>query len=105
MSFLLPSEGEFIRENLESMDPLGMAIHLLPFENAYLPGFLQREIESAVRGRISSNIFSSSFASVLEELDKIIPEISPNAADRLFLIYQDFFNCSSRIVLNLRWKC
>ncbi|MFA4668288.1 DEAD/DEAH box helicase [Pyrococcus kukulkanii] len=93
MSFLLPSEAEFIRENLGKIDPLGIAIKLFPFENVYLPGFLQREIESAVRGRISSNLFSSSFATVLEELDKIIPEISPNAADRLFLIYQDFFNC------------
>ncbi|CAB48977.1 DEAD/DEAH box helicase [Pyrococcus abyssi] len=93
MSFLLPREAEFIRENLDNMNPLDIAIMLSPFENAYLPGFLQREIESAVRGRISSNVFSSSFASVLEELDKIIPEISPNAADKLFLIYQDFFNC------------
>ncbi|AAL80177.1 RNA helicase [Pyrococcus furiosus DSM 3638] len=93
MSFLLPREAEFIRDNLESTDPIEIAIKLLPFENVYLPGSLQREIESAVRGKISSNIFSSSFASVLEELDKIIPEISPNAAERLFLIYQDFFNC------------
>ncbi|AEC51486.1 ATP-dependent RNA helicase, putative [Pyrococcus sp. NA2] len=93
MSFLLPNEAEFVRKNLETLDPLTISIHLLPFENAYLPGFLQREIESAVRGRISSNIFSSSFASILDELDKIIPELSPSAADRLFLIYQDFFNC------------
>ncbi len=93
MSFLLPREAEFIRKNLGEKPVRWIALKLLPFENLYLSGTLQRELESAVRGRISSNVFSSSFASILEELDKVIPELSPNSAERLFTIYQEFFMC------------
>ncbi|AEH25178.1 DUF5814 domain-containing protein [Pyrococcus yayanosii] len=93
MSFLLPREAAFIRDSLGKKPVRWIAVKLLPFENLYLSGTLQREIESAVRGRISSNIFSSSFASILEELDRVIPELSPNAAERLFTIYQEFFIC------------
>ena len=93
MSFLLPNEAQFIRENLFKRHPKEIAIKLLPFENVYLTGTLQRELESAVRGRLSSNIFSPSFASILEELEKVLPEVSPNVQDKLFLIYQDFFMC------------
>ncbi|MCA6214616.1 MAG: putative ATP-dependent helicase [Thermococcaceae archaeon] len=93
MSFLLPREAQFIRENLFKMPPMKIAIKLLPFENVYLTGTLQRELESAVRGKLSSNIFSPSFASILEELEKVLPEVSPNVQDKLFLIYQDFFMC------------
>ena len=93
MSFLLPNEAQFIRENLFKRHPREIAIKLLPFENVYLSGLVQRELESAVRGRLSSNIFSPSFASILEELEKVLPEVSPNVQDKLFLIYQDFFMC------------
>ena len=93
MSFLLPNEAQFIRENLLRRHPREIAIKLLPFENVYLSGVVQRELESAVRGRLSSNIFSPSFASILEELEKVLPEVSPNVQDKLFLIYQDFFMC------------
>ena len=93
MSFLLPKEAQFIRESLFKRHPREIAIKLLPFENVYLTGTLQRELESAVRGKLSSNIFSPSFASILEELEKVLPEVSPNVQDKLFLIYQDFFMC------------
>ncbi|CAI1493630.1 DEAD/DEAH box RNA helicase [Thermococcus nautili] len=93
MSFLLPKEAEFIRRNLREKPARWIALKLHPFENLYLSGTLQRELEGAVRGRISANVFSPSFASILEELDKVIPELSPNAAERLFTIYQEFFMC------------
>ncbi len=93
MSFLLPKEAAFIRENLGKKEARWIAVKLLPFENLYLSGTLQRELEGAVRGRLSANIFSPSFTSILEELDKIIPELSPNAQEKLFTIYQDFFMC------------
>ena len=93
MSFLLPKEAEFIRNNLGKKPSLWIAVRLLPFENLYLSGTLQRELEGAVRGRLSANVFSPSFASILEELDKVIPEVSPNAAERLFTLYQDLFMC------------
>ncbi|NJE47626.1 DEAD/DEAH box helicase [Thermococcus sp. GR7] len=93
MSFLLPKEATFIRGNLGKKPAQWMAVKLLPFENLYLSGTLQRELEGAVRGRLSANVFSPSFASILEELDKVIPELSPNAAERLFTIYQEFFMC------------
>jgi len=93
MSFLLPKEAEFIRQNLTKKPARWIAVKLLPFENLYLGGVLQRELEGAVRGRLSANVFSPSFSSILEELDEIIPELSPNAADRLFTIYQEFFMC------------
>ncbi len=93
MSFLLPKEAAFIRENLGKREARWIAVKLLPFENLYLSGTLQRELEGAVRGRLSANIFSPSFASILEELDKVIPELSPNAQEKLFTIYQDFFMC------------
>ena len=93
MSFLLPKEAEFIRKNLGKKPAQWIAVKLLPFENLYLSGMLQRELEGAVRGRLSANVFSPSFASILEELDKVIPEVNPNAAERLFTIYQDFFMC------------
>ncbi|WP_297498657.1 DEAD/DEAH box helicase [Thermococcus sp.] len=93
MSFLLPREAEFIRANLGKKPARWIAVKLLPFENLYLSGTLQRELESALRGRISTNIFSSSFSAILEELDRVIPELSPNVAERLFTIYQDFFMC------------
>ncbi|ALM75956.1 DUF5814 domain-containing protein [Thermococcus barophilus] len=96
MSFLLPSEAQFIRENLTKKNPREIAITLLPFENVYLSGTLQRELEGAVRGRLSANIFSPSFASILEELEKVIPELSPNAQERLFTTYQDFFMCEEK---------
>ena len=96
MSFLLPNEAQFIRENLFKRHPKEIAIKLLPFENVYLSGVVQRELESAVRGRLSSNIFSPSFASILEELEKVLPEVSPNAQERLFTIYQDFFMCEEK---------
>ncbi|USG99683.1 DEAD/DEAH box helicase [Thermococcus argininiproducens] len=95
MSFLLPKEAQFIRRNLFKKHPKEIAIKLLPFENVYLGGTFQRELESAVRGRLSSNIFSPSFASILEELEKVLPEVSPNVQDKLFLIYQDFFMCEA----------
>ncbi len=93
MSFLLPREAEFIRRNLGEKPVQCIALRLLPFENLYLSGTLQRELEGAVRGRISSNVFSPSFASILDELDRVIPELSPNAAERLFTLYQEFFMC------------
>ncbi|ACJ16467.1 DEAD/DEAH box RNA helicase [Thermococcus onnurineus NA1] len=93
MSFLLPKEATFIRGNLGKKPAQWIAVKLLPFENLYLSGTLQRELEGAVRGRLSANVFSPSFASILEELDKVIPELSPNAAERLFTIYQEFFMC------------
>ena len=93
MSFLLPKEAEFIRKNLREKPARWIAVKLLPFENLYLSGTLQRELESAVRGRLSANVFSPSFSSILEELDKVIPELSPNSAERLFTIYQEFFMC------------
>ncbi|NJE85794.1 DEAD/DEAH box helicase [Thermococcus sp. CX2] len=93
MSFLLPKEASFIRESLGKKPSRWIAIKLFPFENLYLSGTLQRELEGAVRGRLSANVFSPSFASILEELDKVIPELSPNAAERLFTIYQEFFMC------------
>lgn len=93
MSFLLPKEATFIRGNLGKREARWIAVKLLPFENIYLSGTLQRELEGAVRGRLSANVFSPSFASILEELDKVIPELSPNAAERLFTIYQEFFMC------------
>ncbi|NJE41795.1 DEAD/DEAH box helicase [Thermococcus sp. GR6] len=93
MSFLLPKEATFIRGNLGKKPAQWIALKLLPFENLYLSGTLQRELEGAVRGRLSANVFSPSFASILEELDKVIPELSPNAAERLFTIYQEFFMC------------
>ncbi|GAB6101365.1 DUF5814 domain-containing protein [Thermococcus atlanticus] len=93
MSFLLPEEAEFIRDNLGKKPARWIAVKLLPFENLYLSGTLQRELEGAVRGRLSANVFSPSFASILDELDKVIPELSPNAAERLFTLYQEFFMC------------
>ncbi len=93
MSFLLPKEAEFIRENLGKKPARWIAVKLLPFGNLYMGGVLQRELERAVRGRLSANVFSPSFASILDELDKVIPELSPNAAERLFTLYQDFFMC------------
>lgn len=93
MSFLLPKEARFIRESLGKRPSRWIAIKLFPFENIYLSGTLQKELEGAVRGRLSANVFSPSFASILEELDKVIPELSPNAAERLFTIYQEFFMC------------
>ncbi len=93
MSFLLPKEAEFIRKNLGKKPAQWIVVKLLPFENLYLSGTLQRELEGAVRGRLSANVFSPSFASILEELDKVIPEVSPNAAERLFTLYQDLFMC------------
>ncbi len=97
MSFLLPKEAAFIRENLGKKPAQWIAVKLLPpFENLYLSGTLQRELEGgAVRGRLSANVFSPpSFASILDELDKVIPELSPpGAAERLFTLYQDFFMC------------
>ncbi|ASJ09529.1 RNA helicase [Thermococcus siculi] len=93
MSFLLPKEAAFIRENLGKKPAQWIAVKLLPFENLYLSGTLQRELEGAVRGRLSANVFSPSFASILEELDRVIPELSPNAAERLFTLYQEFFMC------------
>ena len=93
MSFLLPKEAAFIRDNLGRKPAQWIAVKLLPFENLYLSGTLQRELEGAVRGRLSANVFSPSFASILEELDKVIPELSPNAAERLFTLYQEFFMC------------
>lgn len=96
MSFLLPNEAQFIRENLRKRKVEEIAIKLLPFENVFLTGVLQRELESAVRGKLSSNIFSPSFASILDELDKVLPEVSANIQDKLFLIYQDFFMCEEK---------
>ncbi|WP_461866673.1 DUF5814 domain-containing protein [Thermococcus sp.] len=96
MSFLLPNEAQFVRENLGKKPTQWIAVKLLPFENLYLSGTLQRELEGAVRGRISANVFSPSFASIIEELDRIIPELSPNAQERLFTIYQDFFMCEEK---------
>ncbi|WP_010478905.1 DUF5814 domain-containing protein [Thermococcus zilligii] len=93
MSFLLPKEAAFIRENLGKKSAREMAVKLLPFENLYLSGTLQRELERVVKGRLSASVFSSSFASVLQELDRVIPELSPNAAERLFTLYQEFFMC------------
>ncbi|WP_456444046.1 DEAD/DEAH box helicase [Thermococcus sp.] len=93
MSFLLPKEAEFIRKNIGKKPPRWIAVKLLPFENLYMSATLQRELERAVRGRLSANVFSPSFSSILEELDKVIPEVSPNAAERLFTLYQDFFMC------------
>ena len=93
MSFLLPKEAEFIRRNLSERPVRWIALKLFPFENLYLSGTLQRELEGAVRGRISSNVFSPSFASILDELDRVIPELSPNTAERLFTLYQEFFMC------------
>ncbi len=92
MSFLLPSEAEFIRRNL-GKPARWITLKLLPFENVYLSGNLRREIEGIVRGRIGSSIFSPSFSSVLEELDRVIPELSPGSAERLFTLYQEFFMC------------
>ncbi|AIF69765.1 RNA helicase [Palaeococcus pacificus DY20341] len=93
MSFLLPKEAAFIRENLKKMHPREIAVKLLPFENVYLSGVMQSELNGAVRGRVSSNIFSPSFTSILSELDKVLPEVSPNVQEKLFMIYQDFFMC------------
>ncbi|WP_297070869.1 DEAD/DEAH box helicase [Thermococcus sp.] len=93
MSFLLPKEATFVRENLGKKPAGWIAVKLLPFENLYLSGTLQRELEGAVRGRLSANVFSPSFASILDELDRVIPELSPNAAERLFTLYQEFFMC------------
>ncbi|NJF25895.1 DEAD/DEAH box helicase [Thermococcus sp. Bubb.Bath] len=93
MSFLLPKEAAFIRENLGKKEARWIAVKLLPFEGLYLSGTLQRELEGAVRGRLSANVFSPSFASILDELDRVIPELSPNAAERLFTMYQEFFMC------------
>ncbi len=93
MSFLLPKEAAFIRENIGKKPARWIAVKLLPFENLYLSGTLQRELENAVRGRLSANVFSPSFASILDELDRVIPELSPNAAERLFTLYQEFFMC------------
>lgn len=93
MSFLLPKEAAFIRGNLGKKPAQWIAVKLLPFENLYLSSVLQRELEGAVRGRLSANVFSPSFASILDELDRVIPELSPNAAERLFTIYQEFFMC------------
>ncbi|WP_297523186.1 DEAD/DEAH box helicase [Thermococcus sp.] len=93
MSFLLPKEAGFIRANLGKKPARWIAVKLLPFGNLYMGSVLQRELERAVRGRISANVFSPSFASILDELDKVIPELSPNAAERLFTLYQDFFMC------------
>ncbi|ASJ11344.1 RNA helicase [Thermococcus sp. P6] len=93
MSFLLPKEAAFIRDNLGKRPARWMAVKLFPFENLYMGGRLQRELEGAIRGRLSARIFSPGFASILEELDRVIPELSPNAAERLFTIYQEFFMC------------
>ncbi|WP_456366032.1 DUF5814 domain-containing protein [Thermococcus sp.] len=93
MSFLLPKEAGFIRKNLGKKPVRWIAVKLLPFGNLYMGGVLQRELERAVRGRLSANVFSPSFTSILDELDKVIPELSPNAAERLFTLYQDFFMC------------
>ncbi|MBC7095326.1 DEAD/DEAH box helicase, partial [Thermococcus sp.] len=45
MSFLLPKEAQFIRENLFKKHPREIAIKLQPFENVYLSGVIQRELE------------------------------------------------------------
>jgi len=93
MSFLLPKEAGFIRKNLGKKPARWIAVKLLPFGNLYMGSVLQRELERAVRGRLSANVFSPSFVSILDELDKIIPELSPNAAEKLFTLYQNFFMC------------
>ncbi|WP_048148756.1 DEAD/DEAH box helicase [Palaeococcus ferrophilus] len=93
MSFLLPKEATFIRENLGKKEARWIAVKLFPFENLYLSGTMQKELGSAIRGRVGGKLFSPSFTAMLKELDRIIPEVSPNVAEKLFTIYQDFFNC------------
>ncbi len=52
MSFLLPKEATFIRENLRKREARWIAIKLLPFENLYLSGTLQRELEGGLLGGV-----------------------------------------------------
>ena len=104
MSFLLPKEAAFIRANLFKKSAREIAIKLLPFKNAYLTSVLQNELNRAVRGKISSNIFSPSFSAILSDLDKILPEVSPNVQEKLFAIYQDFFMCEEGECLDYAMK-
>ncbi|MBC7097370.1 MAG: DEAD/DEAH box helicase, partial [Methanobacteriales archaeon] len=71
-SFLKCEEADYIRENLDNMDPLAIALSMEPFENAYLSNRLHNQLTHKLKVKFSNKLFADSTLDIISNGDNII---------------------------------
>lgn len=94
-SFLKCEEADYIRENLNDMDPLTIALSMEPFENAYLSNRLHNQLTHRLKVRFSNKLFADSTLDIISNGDNII-KLDEKLQEALLNIQIDFLSCECK---------
>ncbi len=92
MSFLAYPCGEYIRKNLDFMNPVEIALKLEPFESAYLSNRITTQIGRILKINMSTRLFADSTLDILSS-SSAISKLEPHLRERLMKLQMDFYTC------------
>ncbi|MGB9844195.1 DUF5814 domain-containing protein [Methanothermobacter tenebrarum] len=94
-SFLKCEEADYIKENLDSMNPLEIALSMEPFENAYLSNRLHNQLTHRLKVKFSNKLFADSTLDIISNGDNII-KLDEKLQEALINIQIDFLSCECK---------
>ncbi len=95
VSFLAYLYGEYIRKNLDRMNPLDLALKLEPFDNAYLSNRITTQIGRILKINMSTRLFADSTLDILSS-NSAISKLEPSLRERLMKLQMDFYTCKCK---------
>ncbi len=95
MSFLNYKDAEYIKENMDILSLLKMAIWLEPFENAYMSNKIHKRLCKILKINLSSRLFADSVLDILSSSDAIL-KLEPKLKDALINMQIEFLSCECK---------
>jgi helicase len=92
MSFLAYPCADYIRKNMNRMNPLDIALKLEPFESAYLSNRITTQIGRILKINMSTRLFADSTLDILSS-GTAINKLEPSLRERLMKLQMDFYTC------------
>ena len=95
VSFLRYKDARYIKESLNTKNPLEIAISLKPFESAYMSNRVNRRLSKVLKINLSSRLFADSTLDILSSGD-VISKLEANLRDPIINMQIDFFSCKCK---------
>lgn len=95
MSFLAHPWGDYIRKNLDRMNPMEIALKLEAFDNAYLSNRITTQIGRILKINMSTRLFADSTLDILSS-GSAISKLEPHLRERLMKLQMDFYTCNCK---------
>ena len=94
-SFLKPEEAEYIKESLDGLNPLEIALSMEPFENAYLSNRLHNQLTQRLQVKFSNRLFSDSTLDIIFNGDNLI-KLDEKLQEAVLNIQIDLLSCECK---------